>query len=199
MDCKELTYEDDFFDVVIDKSTIDALLCGDEPDLSVAKMMKEIQRVLRLGGIYWAISYGNPEHRLEHLKREHLSFDIEVVTMECEDPKAGTHYSYICKKNPDATLAENSWNKVKTQLLLDEEKETLIAKSLKTKEEEIQFKIPQISSDEEDNVRNEEFDEDVNPISKMNTEEIFGILRGIQEEFEEIEAIHKVEEKKKKK
>ena len=29
MDCREMTYKNEFFDLIIDKSTIDALLCGD--------------------------------------------------------------------------------------------------------------------------------------------------------------------------
>ena len=52
MDCTDLKYPNGFFDIVIDRSirwiwflinllgTIDALLCGTDPDLSVAKMTK---------------------------------------------------------------------------------------------------------------------------------------------------------------
>jgi RAT1-interacting protein len=39
--------ESNSFDVAIDKSTIDALLCGDNAQLMVAKMTKEIQRILK--------------------------------------------------------------------------------------------------------------------------------------------------------
>lgn len=41
MDCCNLIYEDNFFDVVIDKSTIDAILCGDNAYLNTALMLKE--------------------------------------------------------------------------------------------------------------------------------------------------------------
>jgi len=40
MDCRELKYPDNSFDFVIDKSTIDALLCGDKAFSNVAKMIK---------------------------------------------------------------------------------------------------------------------------------------------------------------
>ena len=41
MDVTDLKYQDEEFDVVIDKSTIDALLCGDDAFINVAKMTKE--------------------------------------------------------------------------------------------------------------------------------------------------------------
>ena len=40
-DVRELKYEDKMFDMIIDKSTIDALLCGSYAYLNVATMLKE--------------------------------------------------------------------------------------------------------------------------------------------------------------
>ena len=62
--------------MVIDKSTIDALLCGDQAFIMTAKMLKEVTRVLKVKGRYFAVSYGTPESRLFHLEREFLSWDI---------------------------------------------------------------------------------------------------------------------------
>jgi hypothetical protein len=43
MDCTRMdSIPDNFYDVAIDKSTIDALLCGDNAYLMVAKMTREI-------------------------------------------------------------------------------------------------------------------------------------------------------------
>lgn len=67
MDVRELQYDDESFDLIIDKSTMDALLCGDQSFLNVAIMTKEVQRVLKTGGIYMIISYGPPENRIPHL------------------------------------------------------------------------------------------------------------------------------------
>ena len=62
MDCCDLSYPDNFFDCIIDKSTIDAILCGDNAFLNTALMLKESQRTLKEeGGKYIAISYGKPE------------------------------------------------------------------------------------------------------------------------------------------
>lgn len=76
MDVKSMTYPNESFDFVLDKSTIDALLCSDSPSLSVAKMTREVYRVLRPGGVYFVVSYGSPEHRMEHFEREHIAFDV---------------------------------------------------------------------------------------------------------------------------
>lgn len=67
MDVRDLQYEDNYFDLIIDKSTMDALLCGDQSFLNVAIMTKEVQRVLKTSGIYLIISYGQPENRIMHL------------------------------------------------------------------------------------------------------------------------------------
>jgi len=67
MDVRDLTYNDNFFDLVVDKSTIDALLCGDNSFINVAIMTKEIIRTLKVGGLYMIISYGQPENRIFHL------------------------------------------------------------------------------------------------------------------------------------
>jgi ubiquinone/menaquinone biosynthesis C-methylase UbiE len=74
MDVTQMTYPDEEFDIAIDKSTIDALLCGQDAFLSVAKMTKEVQRILKPEGIYFVVSYGRPESWILHFEWEHLDF-----------------------------------------------------------------------------------------------------------------------------
>ena len=81
MDVCQMQYPDEYFDVTIDKSTIDAILCGDNAFLNVATMLKEVQRVLKTSGVYLAISYGKPENRSFHLEREHLKFQIKQFVL----------------------------------------------------------------------------------------------------------------------
>lgn len=64
-------FKDESYDIVIEKSTLDAILCGDKSFLNAAKMIKEVQRVLKTGGLYIIISYGTPENRLFHLVSTH--------------------------------------------------------------------------------------------------------------------------------
>ena len=83
-DVCEMAYKDETFDLIVDKSTIDALLCGDHSFIIVAKILKEISRVLKMGG-YYLISYEQPENRIIHLERDHLAFEIQIYTIKRQE------------------------------------------------------------------------------------------------------------------
>jgi len=51
------------FNTIIDKGTLDCILCGDNSVPNAERMMQEIYRVLLPGGVYISISYGDEEHR----------------------------------------------------------------------------------------------------------------------------------------
>ena len=52
MDVRDMKYEKNFFDLIIDKSTIDALLCGEDAFLNTASMLKV--QLIRINNIlYW--------------------------------------------------------------------------------------------------------------------------------------------------
>jgi ubiquinone/menaquinone biosynthesis C-methylase UbiE len=55
------------FNVVLDKGTLDSVLCGDNSVPNAEKMMQEIYRVLTPGGVYVCITYGDEEHRKKFL------------------------------------------------------------------------------------------------------------------------------------
>ena len=84
MDGLDLDFLENSFDVVLDKSTLDAVLCGEMSFINSAVMLKEIQRVLKVGGVYLAISYGAPESRVFHLEREHLSFELNCYLLSMD-------------------------------------------------------------------------------------------------------------------
>ena len=129
---------DGSFDVVLDKSTMDALLCGDNSFLMTAKMLHEVQRVLKPGGYYFMVSYGEPESRIFHLEREFLSFDISyykktnyVKEPACDssegssgsEEKVKVNHIYVCQKLPDANeVADKYYKFCIEQLKEDEEK-----------------------------------------------------------------------------
>ena len=100
-DVTDMIYDNDYFDMAIDKSTIDALLCGDNAFLNVAKMTKEVQRVIKPGGAYFVISYGRPENRTFHFDRKHLDFNTKQYVLypdncKSEDEKNDkSHFVYV--------------------------------------------------------------------------------------------------------
>ena len=42
MDIRKMTYPNNMFDLIIDKSTIDAMLCGQDTEMNVLTMMEEV-------------------------------------------------------------------------------------------------------------------------------------------------------------
>lgn len=76
-----MTFKSEEFDCVIDKSTIDAILCGELSFYNTAKMLNEVQRVLKTEGIYFVISYGKPNTRLLHFKRPNLDFELNCYVL----------------------------------------------------------------------------------------------------------------------
>lgn len=99
MDVTDMRYPDKSFDMVLDKSVIDALLCSDAPYSNAAKMLHHIHRVLSDDGYYFAILYGRPEQRMIYLKQKHVNFDITVTELKGKTGQP-SHYIYACKKLP---------------------------------------------------------------------------------------------------
>jgi antirestriction protein len=62
MDATHMTFEDESFEVVIDKGTLDALMCA--KDLNIIKnIIQEMTRVLTKQGQLFVVSHGNPDSR----------------------------------------------------------------------------------------------------------------------------------------
>jgi ubiquinone/menaquinone biosynthesis C-methylase UbiE len=83
MDATKMDFEDNFFDCAIDKGTLDAIMCGNDPS-PPAKMIREMHRVTKKGGHYCIITHGEPESRLEYFekfKNDKFDFDIKCETI----------------------------------------------------------------------------------------------------------------------
>ena len=68
LDMKE--FQTGTFNTVLDKGTLDCILCGDCSVPNAAKMMAEVFRVLAPGGHYMVITYGDPEYRKKYLETQ---------------------------------------------------------------------------------------------------------------------------------
>ena len=168
MDVRDLKYENNSIDLAIDKSTIDALLCGENSFINVAKMIKEVQRVLKVGGYYMIISYGTPENRILHLKRKFESFKIDIYTIKKdyveEEGYEQYHYIYICKKLPDADIVSKKYfqfviqelekdEKIEEELInnINDSKNILILNKLNDKNNDINDNENKIKEENNDN------------------------------------------------
>eukprot|EP01121_Diplochlamys_sp_Union-15-3_P016364 TRINITY_DN5551_c0_g1_i2.p1 TRINITY_DN5551_c0_g1~~TRINITY_DN5551_c0_g1_i2.p1 ORF type:complete len:216 (+),score=28.18 TRINITY_DN5551_c0_g1_i2:69-650(+) len=95
MDCRSLEFSDNTFDGVIDKGTMDTIMCGDNSFVNAAKMLNQIHRVLKPGGVFMEITYGAPETRVEHFENiSGWTLEKEILKKQSE----GCHYLYILTK-----------------------------------------------------------------------------------------------------
>lgn len=108
MDCRELKFPDGAFHAVVDKGTIDSVLCGEGSTHNAQKTLSEISRVLKPGGVYIVISHGMPSYRLTYLQRQEFEWTVKIQQVQkpmmgmtaslAADDKDNVHYVYICTK-----------------------------------------------------------------------------------------------------
>ena len=107
LDMKEI--QTGSFNTVIDKGTLDSVLCGDNSVPNAQKMISEVHRVLAPGGHYICITYGHPEHRKKFLETQqwgNLSVDkvpkpstaVSSTMNADENDLKNFHYIYTMTK-----------------------------------------------------------------------------------------------------
>ena len=110
MDVKSLQFADGSFDCVIDKGTLDSVLCGDGSGPNAQLMLSEIHRVLTPNGVYICISYGIKDQRNDYFVNKDFDWTVShhmvakptisttnVVASERNDEK-NFHWVYIMRK-----------------------------------------------------------------------------------------------------
>ncbi|GLT84236.1 hypothetical protein SLE2022_024810 [Rubroshorea leprosula] len=88
MDVRDMSFfPDESFDNVIDKGTLDSLMCGTDAPISAARMLGEVSRLLKPGGTFMLITYGDPTVRMLHVNRPAYSWKIELYVIPRPDFK----------------------------------------------------------------------------------------------------------------
>ncbi|KAJ8759791.1 hypothetical protein K2173_009892 [Erythroxylum novogranatense] len=78
MDVRDMsTFQAASFNTIIDKGTLDSILCGSNSRQNATKMLEEVWRVLKDKGVYFLVTYGSPVYRLRLLK-ESCSWSIKL-------------------------------------------------------------------------------------------------------------------------
>jgi len=113
MDGRAMELDDASFNVVVDKATLDSILCGEGSTHNSQKMLSEISRVLRPNGVYIAVSHGQPSYRLTYLQRPEFGWTVKIYTVQkpmmgmtssmATDDKENVHYIYVCVKGESAS------------------------------------------------------------------------------------------------
>merc|ERR1711988_558570 len=112
MNVCSLEFPDEAFEAVIAKGPMDAILCGEGSTANVAKMCMEVSRVLKPNGVFFIVSYGVPDNRLQYLENEDYSWTVTVHTVPKPTVSAtavpdtkdanSVHYVYVCQKGGTA-------------------------------------------------------------------------------------------------
>lgn len=86
MDIRDMGFfGDESFVCVLDKGTLDAMMCADDAPHGAFKMLAEVARLLMPHGIYLLITYGAPKERVPLLNQSGCSWSIALYIM----PTAG--------------------------------------------------------------------------------------------------------------
>mmetsp|Transcript_12516 Transcript_12516/g.12585 ORF Transcript_12516/g.12585 Transcript_12516/m.12585 type:complete len:152 (+) Transcript_12516:160-615(+) len=107
-DVMSMDFPSSSFDAVIDKGTLDSILCGDRSNIMARRMLTQVQRVLKPQGIFVSISYAPPENRNRYLKMPDFTWNVfeyriskpvlsTTAAMTKEDGQS-IHYVYVCVK-----------------------------------------------------------------------------------------------------
>lgn len=100
-DVRKLDFNSEYFDVAIDKGTMDSLLCGEDSFTNVHEMLKEVSRVLVPGGVFVVVSYGLPTSRLVHLEKPEFNWTAEHFEIDKEigaEDKGTSYHVYVLTK-----------------------------------------------------------------------------------------------------
>jgi len=75
--CEMSEFKSGEFNCVLDKGTLDSVLCGDNSEPNAEKMLSEIHRVLAPNGVFICVTYGDEENR----KKYFVSFFLFVFLL----------------------------------------------------------------------------------------------------------------------
>ncbi|OHS98362.1 Phosphoethanolamine N-methyltransferase-related protein [Tritrichomonas foetus] len=76
MDVADLKFDENYFDIIFDKGTIDAITCSDDAKTLVKKSSQECFRVLKPNGIMFMVTYEKPNVRLSLMKRTKVPWKV---------------------------------------------------------------------------------------------------------------------------
>ena len=108
-------FDDELFDVVVDKALLDALYCSEVPSKKTHKFLQEMDRITKPTGLFFCLSFGLPENRLDKIEdtddesEGFLAWEVEVhaipkllpnpyVVSALKEP-GDVYYVYTCRKD----------------------------------------------------------------------------------------------------
>lgn len=108
MDATKLEFPDSNFDLVIDKGTTDAILCGANSFHNIHQMNKHVSRVMKKGAHFLVVTYGQPDTRIDHFKRKKLNWTVDHKTVDkpvfhSDAAPSSSYHVYTMAKSEETT------------------------------------------------------------------------------------------------
>ena len=112
MNALDIEYEDEQFDIIFDKATLDCILCDVQANKKAKIYMDEVYRLLKPKGYFFMVSNSEPKNRNNYLLKPEYKFNIMVHKIENEEKDVKyydmldynlnylkkPHYVYVCQK-----------------------------------------------------------------------------------------------------
>jgi len=103
MDATNTSWRTGSFDAVIDKGFLDTLFCMDDFSSLVPAYLAEVARILKHGGAFLVISYGEPSTRAPHFnsaslrRRVGVYFELRAVKLTEKYVGGDPHWAYVAR------------------------------------------------------------------------------------------------------
>jgi len=96
-------FKNEEFDVIIDKSVLDSIMCSEEAERLCDKMSTEVRRVTKTGGHWLVVSYSDDRYEFLCTHAANTEKKWKNTTIKLQNPywAQGLHYLYILEKLPD--------------------------------------------------------------------------------------------------
>jgi len=101
MDATKMTFQDNSFDVVFDKGTLDALYTGSAE--MVKNVIPEVYRVLRPGGIFVSVTFGAPRSRKD------LNMTSKLIAQEQSASGWSRFHTVVLERSENSEPSHNSY------------------------------------------------------------------------------------------
>merc|ERR1712232_1238967 len=96
-DCTALSFEDETFDLAIDKCTMESFGYANDSVTLATAYIKEMFRVLRRDGTFVHISHGRPETNMQLLQNHGKhGINLAVSHIPLDD---GVTFVYVCRRS----------------------------------------------------------------------------------------------------
>eukprot|EP00928_Gymnodinium_smaydae_P059460 TRINITY_DN42805_c0_g1_i1.p1 TRINITY_DN42805_c0_g1~~TRINITY_DN42805_c0_g1_i1.p1 ORF type:complete len:194 (-),score=29.74 TRINITY_DN42805_c0_g1_i1:246-827(-) len=99
MDARSMSFGPQSFETIIDKACLDAIMTGNDGKDEAQKVLTEVSRVLKPGGVFFMISHADKQYRLDLLQQNEYGWTVRHSSVPKMSDASKSHYIYQCVKS----------------------------------------------------------------------------------------------------